>query len=85
MVKIAIGLFLLKNRGQAWHKRALTPFTAFSGKTIGVPAIPSDISATVAAITASLHKIMAAGTVYFIILLFLLDFVLNNPDEDAFA
>ncbi len=53
------------------------PLKDYSGKTIGILAIPSDISTTVAAITANLYKTMAAGAVFLIILLFLLNFVLN--------
>jgi len=37
------------------------PLTDYSGKIIGVLAIPSDISATVAAISANLYKMSAGG------------------------
>jgi methyl-accepting chemotaxis protein len=53
------------------------PLKDYSGKTIGILAIPSDISATVAAISANLYKMIAVGAAFLIILLFSLNFVLN--------
>ena len=53
------------------------PLKDYSGKTIGILAIPSDISATVAAISTNLYKMIAVGAVFLIILLCSLNFVLN--------
>ena len=53
------------------------PLKDYSGKTIGILAIPSDFSTTVAAISANLYKMIAAGAVFLVILLLLLNFVLN--------
>jgi methyl-accepting chemotaxis protein len=53
------------------------PLKDYSGKTIGILAIPSDISTTVAAISANLYKMIAIGAAFLTMLLFLLNFVLN--------
>ncbi len=57
---------------------AYGPLKDFSGKTIGVLAIPNDITATVAAISANLYKLLAGGTVFLLVLLFLLNFIINR-------
>lgn len=53
------------------------PLKDYSGKIIGILAIPSDFSTSVAAISANLYKMIGAGAVFLIFLLFLLNFVLN--------
>jgi len=54
------------------------PLKDFSGKTIGVLAVPCDISATMAAISATLYKLIAGGAVFLCLLLLALNFVINR-------
>ncbi|MBU4234702.1 MAG: hypothetical protein KKI01_00035 [Proteobacteria bacterium] len=54
------------------------PLKDYGGNTIGVLAVPSDISATVAAISVNLYKMIAAGFVFLFLLLLVLNFIINR-------
>lgn len=54
------------------------PLKNYSGRTIGVLAIPSDISGTVAAITANMYKMSGGGAVFLLLLLVVLNFIINR-------
>jgi methyl-accepting chemotaxis protein len=57
---------------------AYGPLKDYSGKTIGVLAIPSDISGTVAEISANMYKMSGGGVVFLLLLLFVLNFIINR-------
>lgn len=57
---------------------AYGPLKDYSGKTIGVLAIPSDISGTVAEIAANLYKLIAGGAVFLLLLLLVLNVIINR-------
>ncbi len=54
------------------------PLKDYGGNIIGVLAVPSDISATVAAISVNLYKMIAAGAVFLFLLLLVLNFIINR-------
>lgn len=54
------------------------PLKDFSGKIIGVLAIPSDISANLAAISATVYKLVGGGVVFLLLLLLALNFTVNR-------
>ncbi|MFH2124250.1 MAG: cache domain-containing protein [Pseudomonadota bacterium] len=53
------------------------PLKDFNGKTIGVLAIPQDITSTVNAISATVYKLLAGGVVFLFLLLMALNFTIN--------
>jgi len=54
------------------------PLKDFSGKTIGVLAIPQDITSTVNAISATIYKLIAGGAVFLLLLLLVLNVIINR-------
>jgi len=54
------------------------PLKDFSGKTIGVLAIPQDITNTVNAISATVYTLMAGGAAFLVLLLFVLNVIINR-------
>ena len=68
---------------------AYGPLLDYSGKTIGVLALPSDISGLIAEIKTNMYKMAAAGLVAFLLTLlavyFLLNVLVNNPLKQLVA
>ncbi|MCK5070414.1 MAG: hypothetical protein KAR01_07720, partial [Desulfocapsa sp.] len=68
---------------------AYGPLLDYSGKTIGVLALPSDISGLIAEIKTNMYKMAAAGLVAFLLTLlavyFLLNVLVNNPLKELVA
>ncbi|MBV5306068.1 MAG: HAMP domain-containing protein [Desulfobulbaceae bacterium] len=54
------------------------PLKDFSGKTIGVLALPVDISSTLAEIAATTYRLIASGAVFLALLLLALNFIINR-------
>ncbi|KAF0189968.1 MAG: methyl-accepting chemotaxis [Desulfobulbaceae bacterium] len=54
------------------------PLKDFGGKTIGVLAIPCDITATMASISATVYKLIAGGVVFLLLLLLALNYIINR-------
>jgi len=54
------------------------PLRDYAGKTIGILVIPSDVTAPLAAISASLYKLVAGGAVFLVLLLLGLNFTINR-------
>jgi len=54
------------------------PLKDFNGKTIGVLALPVDISSTLAEIAATTYKLISSGAVFLVLLLLALNFTINR-------
>lgn len=57
---------------------AYGPLKDYSGKTIGVLAIPRDISGAIAEIAETLYQMIAGGMIFLLLLLVVLNFIINR-------
>ncbi|MDD3815821.1 MAG: cache domain-containing protein [Desulfocapsaceae bacterium] len=57
---------------------AYGPLKDFSGKVIGILAIPNNISTNIATISTNLYKMIAAGAFFLLLLLLVLNFIINR-------